>query len=112
MLGPGESRVVLLPAGAWTDFWTAKTYTGPKRIRIAMPLDRIGVFLRDSACVPLELAPSLVPGESMSAGRTKAILTTGLAANAQLSAQSYGASHLLVYGGGNKRTIAVSNASF
>ena len=63
-------------------------------------------------CVPLELAPSLVPGESMSAGRTKAILATVPVVNAQLSAQGYGASRLLVYGGGSKRTIAVANASF
>ncbi len=46
MLGSGMYRTVLLPPGEWTDFWTATTYRGPRSIRVAMSLDRIGIFLR------------------------------------------------------------------
>jgi alpha-glucosidase (family GH31 glycosyl hydrolase) len=108
MLGPGESRTVLLPDGEWTDFWTANSYAGPTSIQVAMPLDRIGVFIRAGAYVPLKLAPSLVPGDSMSKKRLSAVLTTESAAGAGFRANTCGASYVLVYGGGKKRSLTVN----
>jgi alpha-glucosidase (family GH31 glycosyl hydrolase) len=109
VLGPGESRTVLLPPGRWTDFWTAESFLGARPHRIATPIDRIGVFLRPGAFVPVELAPSLVPGESMTAGRVKAVLATGPEAGARRRAEARGAEYLVLFGDGAKRVIPLSS---
>ncbi len=107
VLAPGESRGVVLPPGTWTDFWTAASYEGGKSIQIATPIDRIGVFLRAGACIPLELAGSHVPGDSMSAGRVKAILATKSDAQDQIHVAANGATALLIYGNGSKQVIPI-----
>jgi alpha-glucosidase (family GH31 glycosyl hydrolase) len=109
VLGPGESRTVLLPPGRWTDFWTAESFPGARPHRIATPIDRIGVFLRPGAFVPVELARSLVPGESMTAGRVKAVLATGPEAGARRRAEAGGAEYLVLFGDGAKRVIPLSS---
>ncbi len=49
-----RSRQVYLPAGArWTDPWTGTAHEGGQTIDAAAPLDRIPVFLRDGADVPI-----------------------------------------------------------
>ncbi|CBG69658.1 MULTISPECIES: TIM-barrel domain-containing protein [Streptomyces] len=43
-----------LPAGArWTDAWTGETYEGGWPVTVDAPLERIPVFLRDGASVPI-----------------------------------------------------------
>ncbi len=103
MLGPGTSRTVLLPPGRWTDFWTAKTCDGARAHEAATPIDRIGIFLRPGAFIPVELAPSLIPGESMTAGRVKAIIATQPEKGIEQKAKASGASVLIVYGKGARR---------
>jgi alpha-glucosidase (family GH31 glycosyl hydrolase) len=76
VLGPGDERDVLLPPGTWTDFWTGREFRGDRMIALATPLDRIGVLLREGAAIPIDLPTSLTPGDSMSAGRTRAVLAT------------------------------------
>jgi alpha-D-xyloside xylohydrolase len=52
-LGARE-REVYLPAGAeWTDPWTDTTHDGGVTVRVDAPLDRVPVFLRDGADVPV-----------------------------------------------------------
>lgn len=54
---PGaESWPVALPQGDWIDFWTGERLTGPRTIEVAAPLDRIPVFVRAGAALPLALA--------------------------------------------------------
>jgi alpha-D-xyloside xylohydrolase len=49
-----RERTVYLPAGArWTDAWTAKDFAGPQVLTAAAPLDRIPLFLRDGADLPI-----------------------------------------------------------
>jgi alpha-D-xyloside xylohydrolase len=49
-----RGRVVYLPAGArWTDAWTGEQHSGGSRITVAAPLDRIPLFLRDGAVLPI-----------------------------------------------------------
>jgi alpha-glucosidase (family GH31 glycosyl hydrolase) len=76
VIGPGNQRDVRLPPGTWTDFWTGREFRGNRNISLAAPLDRIGVLLREGAAIPMNLPPSLTPGESMSAGRLRAVLAT------------------------------------
>ena len=46
-------RKVYLPKGTWYDFWNDDTYSGPRTITIDAPLDRIPMFVRGGAIVPL-----------------------------------------------------------
>jgi alpha-D-xyloside xylohydrolase len=49
-----RDRQVYLPAGSrWTDPWTATEYEGGQDVTVAAPLDRIPLFLRDDAALPL-----------------------------------------------------------
>lgn len=47
---------ITLPGGLWRDLWTGTTHTGGTPITADVPLDRIPVFVRDGARVPLRLA--------------------------------------------------------
>ncbi len=44
---------VYLPAGTWHDYWTQETYQGPGGITVASPLERIPLFVRGGAIMPL-----------------------------------------------------------
>lgn len=47
-------REVYLPQGAvWTDAWERKKYEGGQRIAVKAPLDKIPLFLRDNAKLPI-----------------------------------------------------------
>ena len=47
-------REVYLPAGAsWTDVWTGEKYEGGRRITVPAPLDRIPLFTKNDAALPL-----------------------------------------------------------
>lgn len=49
-----RSREVYLPAGAvWTDAYTGEAYAGGETITVAAPLERIPLFLRDGAELPI-----------------------------------------------------------
>ncbi len=72
---PGEHRSLMLPPGRWTDFWTGAPVESGASMRVAS-IDDIPVFLRAGALVPVELAPSLTLGDSMSAGRVGALMIT------------------------------------
>ncbi len=49
-----RSRRVYLPAGAtWTDPWSGETLKGGTWVEAAAPLERIPVYLRDGAPLPL-----------------------------------------------------------
>jgi alpha-glucosidase (family GH31 glycosyl hydrolase) len=44
---------VYLPAGTWFDFWTGARHEGPGGITVEAPLDRLPLFVRAGAIVPL-----------------------------------------------------------
>ncbi len=46
-------RDVYLPDGLWYDFWTGKLYGGGRYVRVEAPLERIPVFVRAGAVLPL-----------------------------------------------------------
>ena len=48
-----RERDVYLPPGRWTDAWTGEPVEGGTTVRVAAPLERIPVFLRAGANVPI-----------------------------------------------------------
>lgn len=53
MYRPGTSRSVYLPGGEWVDFWSGETHVGPTTIEVDAPLDRVPLFVRGGAIVPM-----------------------------------------------------------
>ena len=52
---PGStSRWMYLPAGEWYDFWTRKKTDGGKWMQAEAPLDRLPVFVRAGAVIPMQ----------------------------------------------------------
>jgi len=51
---PGPSPVdVILPPGEWADFWNGELHAGPIRLSRQVPLDRIPLFVRAGATIPM-----------------------------------------------------------
>ena len=51
---PGiEHRAVYLPQGTWYDWWTGETYTGPTHILAHAPLERMPLYARSGAVIPM-----------------------------------------------------------
>ena len=44
---------VYLPAGTWFDFWTGQRHSGPRAMTVEAPLDRIPLFVRGGAIIPM-----------------------------------------------------------
>ena len=47
------SRKVVLPPGAWCDYWTGSSVEGGKAISVPTPLDRIPVYVRAGSVLPV-----------------------------------------------------------
>jgi alpha-D-xyloside xylohydrolase len=50
-------RSVYLPAGQWVDYWTGAQVIGGRTLQVAAPLDRIPIFVRGGALLPLLADP-------------------------------------------------------
>lgn len=46
-------RKVYLPAGLWYDFWTNEVWEGGREIEVVAPLERLPLFVRAGAALPL-----------------------------------------------------------
>jgi alpha-glucosidase (family GH31 glycosyl hydrolase) len=44
---------VYLPAGTWYDFWTHERYDGSRGLTVPAPLDRLPLFVREGAMLPI-----------------------------------------------------------
>jgi alpha-D-xyloside xylohydrolase len=55
VIKPGvRSRDVYLPSGVnWTDFWTGRPYAGGTTITADAPIDKLPIFVRAGALVPM-----------------------------------------------------------
>lgn len=51
-----RARDVYLPPGVWLDWYDDARHTGPKHLRSAAPLDRIPLFVRGGAPLPMQSA--------------------------------------------------------
>ncbi|HUP49773.1 MAG TPA: TIM-barrel domain-containing protein, partial [Thermoanaerobaculia bacterium] len=49
----GTRRSVYLPKGTWFDYWSGERHTGPRHVEVEAPLDRIPLFVRAGAIIPM-----------------------------------------------------------
>ncbi|MGN6475563.1 MAG: TIM-barrel domain-containing protein [Mycobacteriales bacterium] len=54
--GSPASARVWFPPGLWVDYFTGRTYAGPSRHTLSVPLDRMPVFVRAGAVLPTQPA--------------------------------------------------------
>jgi oligosaccharide 4-alpha-D-glucosyltransferase len=47
------SKQVMLPPGAWIDFWTGEGYAGDQHVDVSISLETIPVFVRAGSFVPM-----------------------------------------------------------
>jgi alpha-D-xyloside xylohydrolase len=52
------SRKVIIPAGAWHDFWTGAPITGPATLTIPSSYERIPVYVKSGSVLPLAAVTS------------------------------------------------------
>jgi hypothetical protein len=62
-----RTRTLYLPAGGWVDFWTGAIFDGGREVTADAPLDRIPVYVRAGAIIPMAadfdtLVPAAEPG--------------------------------------------------
>lgn len=55
-------RAVYLPEGVWFDLWTGEKHSGKQTIDFPCPIDRIPVFVRDGAAIPVNMNGRLCMG--------------------------------------------------
>ena len=55
-----ESRKLYLPKGDWYNFWSDERLEGGKEIEVATPLDKIPLFVKAGAIIPLQPAMQYV----------------------------------------------------
>ncbi|HEY3756174.1 MAG TPA: glycoside hydrolase family 31 protein [Opitutaceae bacterium] len=61
ILAPRQtSRRVYLPAGVWYDFWTGKRFSGGQMIVANAPLERVPLYVRGGAILPMAPAMNFV----------------------------------------------------
>lgn len=58
----GTTRKIYLPKGRWVDFWSGTPYHGGQNHTYTAPLNRIPVFVRNAAIIPLALNDAMQLG--------------------------------------------------
>jgi len=61
----GDQRNVYLPPGVWRDYWTGGMFEGPKNLDVKAPLDRIPLFVRSGAVIPMMEPANRIPVEQI-----------------------------------------------
>jgi alpha-glucosidase (family GH31 glycosyl hydrolase) len=79
-------RSVFLPEGEWVDWWEGLRHRGPAIVTVAAPLDRIPLFVRAGAIIPLAGGASSLIRDS---GRSPDLLTLKMHAPSELTAESH-----------------------
>jgi len=72
---PGTHRTVYLPEGDWIDFWSGETLAGEQYIEVEAPLDKIPLYVRAGAIIPLlpDDIQTLVPRDATTDEGVKSI---------------------------------------
>lgn len=93
------SRIVRIPTGRWTDFWSGDIIDGPAALEVDAPLDCIPLYLRAGARMPVHLNGALQWGASMTGDRVAAVVATPPGdGDFTLKVDGVGVRYLLLYG--------------
>ena len=57
-----DSRMVYLPEGDWVDFRTNERFTGPQTLTVTCGLEKIPVYVRYGAALPMRILPPGIVG--------------------------------------------------
>lgn len=57
-----QGRDIYLPEGKWYDLWTGESYDGKQTISYDCPIDKIPVFVKNGAAIPVNLNANLCMG--------------------------------------------------
>jgi len=68
------TRDVYLPEGEWVDWWTDERHAGGRTVAVDAPLDRMPIFVRAGALVPLREATETVQPGTPGALTLRAVL--------------------------------------
>jgi len=49
-----QTRVVYLPKGLWTNYWTGKTFAGKAYYNILCPIDQVPIFVKEGSIIPTQ----------------------------------------------------------
>jgi alpha-glucosidase (family GH31 glycosyl hydrolase) len=49
-----KTRVVYLPEGKWTNYWTEEEYEGKQYLNVLCPIDQVPIFLKAGAIIPTQ----------------------------------------------------------
>ncbi|MBG0827950.1 alpha-xylosidase [Planomonospora sp. ID67723] len=63
MTSPEGTRRVYLPAGDWVDHWTGEVLAGGRYVTVSAPLERIPLFARHGALIPVLAEPGDAVGD-------------------------------------------------
>lgn len=58
-----STRIVQLPAGTWHDFWSGETHAGGGRVALSAMPDRVPLFVRGGALLPLAPTRANIPDD-------------------------------------------------
>lgn len=71
----GCTRTVVFPSGTWVSFWNnQERIVGPCKKEEIVPMERIPVYFREGALIPMELNGSLTVGMSMTTSRKQVLM--------------------------------------
>jgi alpha-glucosidase (family GH31 glycosyl hydrolase) len=99
-----NSRTISFPRGKWLSLWDGTAANDTSEVEA--PLDVIPVYLRQGAVIPVTLSTNLQFGQSLTPGRTRALVINPPSKN--FTVNNAGASYLLIYGA-QTATITVDN---
>ncbi len=69
-------RPVVLPSGIWTDFWSGEHIVGDKTIDVDAPIDKIPVYIRSGAVLPIRLTNTLEMYSPLGEDTVESLLVT------------------------------------
>ena len=61
MLDERDQRSVYLPEGGWVDYWSGQNFQGPGNLKITIPLDRLPLYVRRGAVIPMMKPAKRIP---------------------------------------------------
>ncbi len=60
-----KTRVVYLPKGEWTNYWTKEIFQGKQYISVLCPIEQIPIFIKGGAIIPMQKTQNYIGEKEM-----------------------------------------------